>query len=319
MNKIDFIYGRINEAMSNHAEAVHGEVNDHSAAFIKYNIFFAFDIDELEKKYIEYYLPAAKAYSLSLVDEYESASLKESIDLPRGFFEDPVQECLRNAYVLIYHKIESLVKHMFAFSEGSHFGIFKGYAVNLKSSFQELNEVYGLKKDLLYKSASQRSVANSLVDRLRMIANCCKHDDGYLQTNDEAMHKLVKSVDENNRIILDEDVLRYDIRFLKAYAQVVFTLIASVMLKSVLESSIKNNTDNDYAHWFGEEAKIELESLRADEFEVRQNISLIVDAIKTDNEAVFWQKLKDLDIVKVVPIQDLTLEQEKQVVWKRYD
>ena len=315
MNRIDFLHEKINEALSRHAVGVYAEFKQNINKFINYNIRFLFDIDEFERKYFDYYLPASKEYSKSIVPAEEVMDIREKYSLHSGYFEEPVQECLRSGYVAVYHKVESLVKHIEAFVNGKNYGIFRDYGSENPHLLSELS-MYDLKKEQLYKT---ETTANIIVNRIRVIANCCKHDDGYLLPSNGSIAKLAMKIDSENRIVLDELGFMYNIRFLKAYAQLLFHLVASMMLKGTLESVIKKYVENNYEELLGDEIRIELVQFRQEKLEAESNIHSAIDAIKANDEVVFWQKLCELDIVKTVPIQDLTPEQESQVLWKRYD
>lgn len=281
-------------------------------SLVLYYTMFRYSFEDFRTLYKVHYLPAAKAVGLTQKKAYEESVFKDSVVLSESYFEKAFQEKLQEGYVSLYHRIEALISHLDFYFSGYGYGILAADSSRKsEGSVFETLEKWGISKDLLYKSEKNGvPPPNYCVNRLRMIANGIKHDGGIILEEagplKSALHygKKVEPplgimLDNDNCYILDEVRFFNDMATVNLYCDLIFKLIFRLDLQIQLNTLAPENLNPTFEYNSNE-------LLEAAENSKDNNsyIKQMIEAIRSDNERDFIEKLTLLGIAQKSESQD---------------
>jgi hypothetical protein len=274
-----------------------GELSEALASLVRYYTMFRYSFEDFRTLYKVYYLPAAKAVSLALRTSYESSVFKDSAVLDNQYFEKSIEEKLQEGYVSLYHRVEALIKHLDNYFAGNSYGVLiADSSRKLEGSAFEALASWGINKELLYKSDKKIPPPNYCINRLRLIANFIKHDGG-VSTNEANSSRPVPNhganleMNSDNLYRLNEVTFYNDMAVVNLYCDLLFKLTFRLDLQRQLDKLTLSNLD----------VASEFERVKVLEAEVdsafnKAQIKLMVEAIRSDSERAFIERLIPLGI-----------------------
>ncbi|MBD2716792.1 hypothetical protein KBK19_17235 [Microvirga sp. STR05] len=169
-----------------------------------------------------HYLPAANKSTVDARKQVASSKYKSFFDLTDEDLKENVYETVRLGYVGLYHKLEIFVEGV-----GNQRSVIKETYLEddeeykFENIFKFLHSEFGLLRTDLKKDI------NPKINRIRLICNKVKHDDGIISGADD---KLVLSnpiflLDKGRRLRLPAEVLFADANYIKDFMKDVFILI----------------------------------------------------------------------------------------------
>lgn len=260
------------------------------ASMIRHYTMFRYSLEVFKDLYQQHYIPAARTASNNLREAYETSMFKNEVLFTESYFNKPIQEKLQEGYVSMYHRIESLVAHLDSHFQGKTYGgLLSDPSRQAEGSVYKILKKWGLSKELLYKAeSSSKPPPNYCINRLRMISNGIKHS-GAVVENSSAYAPLANMpVDGENHYELQENAFFNDVATVNFYCHLLFYLTFSLSLQREIESLI------DTLRQLTEvavEDEIELQQAIQQAAENEMQIGLYVQAICSDNERDFMERL----------------------------
>lgn len=280
------------------------------ASMTRYYTMFRYALEVFKDLYWQHYMPAARAASNILREAYEASLFKKEVVFTESYFNKPIQEKLQEGYVSMYHRVESLVAHLDSHFQGkTHGELLADPSRQAEESVYKLLKKWGLSRELLYKAESKTlPPPNYCINRLRMIANGIKHDGAVVNSSSTHASLANMPVDDENHYVLQEDAFFNDVASVNFYCHLLFYLTFSLSLQRETENliyTLRQLTETTA------EDKTGLQQATQQAAENETQIGLYVQAIRSDNERDFMERLIALGGAQKSPL----VEPDELFIW----
>ena len=193
-------------------------------------------------QYRKIIIPQTLKFVTSLKKEYNSSTLKQdypdldNIGTFNKSFENITIETLANGYSFINHKIESIIDYT-----KNHSKSMSKYNINY---IETLKKEFNLSIDSL-KGSDEEGIITPRIDRIRLISNRYKHDNGYPKSNNDTIISYFKNFAEitiephKHKIPLTIEEFLIDLNYADDYINLIIKLINSLRLYCLIKFELK--------------------------------------------------------------------------------